>query len=67
LTSDTASDAPTVSFSAATAAGLETASQNPSAPSFVDSQKSAASGRTTTIVRKVVTMPRDRAAEALSL
>src|SRR5262245_35923377 len=59
-------DAPTVSFSAATASGLEIESQKPPAPSFVDSQVSAASGSTTTIERKVMTKPRDRAVPALS-
>src|SRR5439155_11406312 len=67
LITATASEAPSVSFSAATASGLETAAQNPCEPSLADSQKSAASGSTTTSVRKVVTRPRDRAAPALSL
>ena len=39
---ETASEAPTVSFSAATASGLETASQNDCVPSLVASHMSAA-------------------------
>ena len=65
--SETASDAPSVSFSAATASGLETASQNDCVPSLVASQMSAASGSPTKTMRKVVTKPRDRAVPALSL
>ena len=64
--SETASDAPTVSFSAATASGLETASQKDCDPSLVASQTSAASGSPTMTIRKVVTKPKDRAVAALS-
>src|SRR5262245_40091582 len=67
LISETTSDATSVSLRAATASGLEIASQKPCDPSFVDSQTSAAIGSTTKIVRKVVTMPRDRAVPVLSL
>ena len=56
-----------MSFSAATASGLETASQNDCVPSLVASHMSAASGRPTSTMRKVVTKPRDRAVAALSL
>ena len=64
---DTAIDAPTVSFSAATASGLDTASQNDCVPSLVASHMSAASGRPTMTMRNVVTKPRDRAVPTLSL
>ena len=64
--SETASDAPTVSFSAATASGLETASQKDCDPSLVASHTSAASGSPTMTIRKVVTTPKDRAVAALS-
>src|SRR5215210_5679277 len=67
LISETTREAPSVSFSAATACGLETASQNPDVPSFDDSQPSAASGSTTRTLRNVVTMPRDSAVPAPSL
>ena len=67
FSADTASDAPSVSFSAATASGLETASRNDCVPSLVASHMSAASGRPTMTMRKVVTKPRDRAVAALSL
>ena len=67
LSSETATDATMVSFSAATASGLETASQNDCDPSLVASHMSAASGRPTMTMRKVVTKPRDRAVAALSL
>jgi hypothetical protein len=43
----TAKAAPTVSFSAETASGLETTSQKPRAPSLEDSKSSAASGSAT--------------------
>ncbi len=61
-----ANDAPKLSFRAATACGLETTSQKPADPSFVDSQISAAIGRATTIERYATTKPRERAV-ALSL
>ena len=67
LKRDTASEATSVSFSAATASGLETASQNACVPSLVASHMSAAIGRPTMTIRNVVTMPRDRAVAALSL
>ncbi len=51
LRSAAATDAPSVSFSAATDCGLETTSQKPCAPSFVDSQTRAAIGSATRIVR----------------
>ena len=51
LSSATTSDAPSVSFSAATACGLETASQNDCVPSLRDAQTSAASGSITISVR----------------
>jgi hypothetical protein len=54
-------------LSAASACGDETTSQKPSAPFFVDDQTSAAIGSATTIVRKVVTKPSERAVLALSL
>ena len=44
-----------------------TASQNDCEPSLVASHMSAASGRPTKTMRKVVTKPRDRAVAALSL
>src|SRR5437868_15460201 len=53
--------APNVSLSAATASGLETSCQNPRAPLFCDSQRSAARGRMTTTIRNVVMTPTDRA------
>jgi hypothetical protein len=56
-----------VSFRAATASALETASQKPRPPSAVEAQARAAIGRTTTIERKAVTKPRERAPEARSL
>ncbi len=64
---ETATDAPSVSFSAATASGLETASRKDCVPSLVASHMSAASGSPTMTIRKVVTKPRDRAVAALSL
>src|SRR5262249_10064345 len=63
----TTTDVPIVSSSALTASGAVIADQKPSEPSFADSQMSAAIGRTTTTERNVVTMPRDRAAPAVSL
>ena len=51
----------------AIACGLETTSQNPVVPSFVDSQTSAAIGRATMSVRYAVTKPRERAVDARSL
>src|SRR5688500_8765117 len=58
-----------VSFSADTACGDETTSQNPDQPFPVDRQMTAAIGSTTTISRNDVTKPtcRERAVEALSL
>ncbi len=56
-----------MSFSAATASGLDTASRNDCVPSLVASHMSAASGSPTMTMRKVVTKPRDRAVAALSL
>src|SRR5947209_16256922 len=53
--------APNVSFSAATVSGLDTICQKPCAPLFFDSQSSAASGRTTTMIRNVEMTPTDRA------
>ena len=47
LSSATAIDVQSVSLSAATASGLETTSQKPRAPSFVDSKTSAAIGSAT--------------------
>src|SRR5438067_1365333 len=52
---------PSVSLRADTASGLETTCQNEWAPSFFDSQTSAAIGRTTTIVKKVEMTPTDAA------
>ena len=57
---------PSVSLSAATACGAETASQKPCEPSCVDAHTSAAIGSTTMIDRNVVTKPRDRAVPTLS-
>ncbi len=56
-----------MSLSAATASGLDTASQNDCEPSLVASHMSAASGSPTMAMRKVVTKPRDSAVPALSL
>src|SRR5262249_54320670 len=67
LIRETTSAATRVSLSAATASGLEIASQKPCDPPLVDSKTTAASGSRTMIVRKVVIMPRDRAVPALSL
>src|SRR5260221_6742831 len=67
FSSATTTEAPSVSFRAETASGLEIAAQKPCDPAFLDSQTRAANGRTTMSVRKVVTMPRDRAVPALSL
>ena len=64
---DTPTDAASVSSSAATASGLDTASQKDCVPSLVASHIRAASGRPTKAIRKVVTKPRDRAVLALSL
>src|SRR6266516_1414856 len=64
--SDTATAVPMVNFKAATDSGLETASQKPCDPAFVDSHTRAAMGSTTRPARKVVTKPRDRAVPALS-
>src|SRR4029079_12357541 len=61
----TTTAAPNVSLSAATASGLDTMCQKPCDPLFFDSQTSAASGRTTTMVRNVEMTPRDRAVLAL--
>ena len=47
LISATAIEVQSVSFSAATASGLETTSQKPRAPAFVDSKTSAAIGSAT--------------------
>jgi hypothetical protein len=58
---------PSVSFSAATASGEVTASQNPAQPSTREAQTSAAIGSATTTDRKSVTKPRERAVPALSL
>src|SRR5579859_3142411 len=63
----TTAAAPSVSFSAATASGSVTAFQNVSAPCLRDSQITAAIGSVTTIVRKVVTKPKETAVCALSL
>src|SRR5579884_429263 len=57
LTAATRSDAPSVSFSAATASGAVTADQNACRPWLPDDQTSAAIGRRTTTERKVVTNP----------
>ena len=62
----TAIEVQRVSLRAATASGLETTSQKPRAPSFVDSKTSAAIGRATISDRYVVVRPRERAVEALS-
>src|SRR5215471_6860221 len=62
----TASDATSVSLSAATASGEVIASQNDPKPSCLAVETRAAIGNTTITVRNVVTMPRDRAVEALS-
>ena len=51
MISATAIETLSVSFSAATASGLVTASQNPSQPPFVDSNTSAAIGSPTISVR----------------
>src|SRR3954463_7893524 len=56
-----------VSFSAATASGLEIASQKPPEPFLVDDHTSAAIGSAITTVMKVATKPSERAAPALSL
>ena len=53
--------APNVSLSAPTASGLEIVCQNACAPSRLDSQTSAAIGRTTITVRYVEITPTDRA------
>ena len=66
LISAATSEAPSVSFSAASASGLVIASQKPARRSLVDSQMSAAIGSATTTVRKLVTKPRERAVDALS-
>src|SRR5581483_7666575 len=50
-----------VSFSAATASGDETAARNPEPPPFVDDQTSAAIGRATTTDRNAVTKPSESA------
>src|SRR5687768_1799086 len=67
LSRATPNEVTSVSFRAATASGLETASQKDRVPSLDASQTSAAIGSATSTVRKVVTKPRDRAVEALSL
>src|SRR5581483_1475182 len=67
LTSATTAAITSVSFSAATPSGLETASQKPEAPSSRDAHTSAAIGSATISERKPVTKPRERADEALSL
>ena len=51
LSSATAIEVQSVSFSAATASGLVTTSQNPSQPPFVDSNTSAAIGSPTISAR----------------
>ncbi len=67
LSTETASDATSVSFSAATASGLETASQKDCEPSLVASQMRAAMGSRTRTERNSVMKPTDRAAAALSV
>src|SRR5437870_4005667 len=62
-----AAETTSVSFRAATASALETASQKPPLPLFVEVQTSAAIGSATISDRKAVTKPRERAVEALSL
>ncbi len=66
FSTETASDATSVSLSAATASGLETASQNDCEPSLVASHMSAAMGNRTRTERKSVMKPTDRAVAALS-
>jgi hypothetical protein len=56
-----------VSFSAATASALETASQKPDHPSCFDCQRSAAIGSATMIVRNAAANPREKTAPAFSL
>ena len=51
LISATATEVQRVSFRAATASGLEATSQNPRAPAFADSKRSAAIGSATISVR----------------
>src|SRR5581483_8226066 len=67
LTSATTAAITSVSFSAATPSGIETASQKPDAPSSRDAHTSAAIGSATISERKPVTKPRERADEAVSL
>jgi hypothetical protein len=55
-----------VSFSAATASGLEIASQNPVVPSWCDCQMSAAIGSATMTIRNAVAKLNERAVPALS-
>jgi hypothetical protein len=51
MNSPTISEAPSVTFRAATLCGFETACQKPSVPAFVDCQSSAASGSRTIRLR----------------
>src|SRR5438094_2083112 len=62
-----AAETASVSFNAATASALETASQKPAPPLFVEVHTRAAMGSATISDRKAVTKPRERAVEALSL
>src|SRR3954453_2862545 len=64
LTSDTITDAPSVSFSEASASGEVATDQNWCNPSFCDAQTSAAIGRITITERNVVVKPSERAAAA---
>ncbi len=66
LSTETPSDASSVSLSAATASGLETASQKDCEPSLVASHMSAAIGSRTRTDRNSVIKPTDRAVAALS-
>src|SRR5438445_1998361 len=64
LTSDTITDAPSVSFSAASASGDVATDQNWCSPSFCDAQTSAAIGRITITERNDVVKPSERAVAA---
>src|SRR5690242_7216716 len=66
LTSAATTDVSTLSFSAATASGAETALHQPDQPCALEAEATAASGSATSRERNRKTKPRERAPPALS-